>query len=240
MQKYIGLLILLIGSFTLNAQILLHDFEQKNSITIKAGWDQTIALSVNYSHGIKPFFKTLPSNFQIEFLSPLAAYYKLMNGRISIGLQSEIYRKESFGLNASLFGTYSWTHDIATDIQGLGIFTSICPVYYTKSNWMLGVEFAYRPTIFAHFKFSEFSDNTFKDRYPASRMSSGNHFRNGWYSFTNNKLQLSLLVNKRLNSNYQLGLKLGFEHFINDFNVLLNGWIGQIPVNANISFTYSF
>lgn len=233
-------MILLSFSAASYAQIIQSNLIKKHNLALKTGWDQTLAIGVNYAYNLDSSLFNKQSNLQIEFLSPMATFHQFNNGRISIGLQSELYRKNKFKLYANLFATYSWTEDVLTKIKGLGIFTSICPAYYSENGWLLGVEIAYRPTLFAYFDFTETADETFNDRYPNTRGRNEVPSRDGWYSFTNNRFQLSIIINKNLSQKIQLGLKLGFEHFTNDNNILLNGWIGQIPLNANLNFGYNF
>lgn len=240
MKTIIVSIIFAMLSMSISAQVLMNTTETKNSISLKVGWDQTISAGINYSHSIKSLINDHSTNIQLEFLSPFATFHKLNNGRLSAGIQSELYRKKHFGLIANIFGTYSWTDDFTANIKGLGIYTSIVPAFHMDNNWILAFELAYRPTIFTNFKFSEASNDTFNDRYPGTRGTDEVPERDGWYSFTNNKFQLGLLINKKIKTNYQVGLKLGFEHFNNDFDILLNGWIGQIPINANINFTIAF
>ena len=224
----------------LSAQVLLNTPDTKNSISIKAGWDQTIATGINFSHSLNSVFKNWSTNFQIEFLSPFATFHQFNNGRLSTGIQTELFGKNHFGIIANAFGTFSWTSDVFTKIEGIGIYSSIIPALYTNNNWIFAFEFVYCPTLFSHFRFSEIADDTFKNRYPATRGNNEFPDRDGWYAFTNNKFQVAFLINKKFNTRYQLGLKLGFEHFRNEHKVLMNGWIGQIPINANINFAYNF
>lgn len=240
MKKIIPIIAFFILSNSLSAQVLMSDLPNKHSLSLKAGWEQTIAMGINYSYSVDSSIIKNQTNFQVELLSPIATFHKFYNGRISVGIQTEIYKKRHFGLIANLFGTYSWTEDITAKIKGIGIYTSIIPAYYTDKNWIFGFELAYRPTLFAYFDFSETADETFNDRYPSTRGNDEAPDRDGWYSFTNNRFQLALLMNKRFKEKYYIGLKLGFEHFINDNNILLNGWIGQIPLNGNINFGYNF
>ncbi|MCF8379079.1 MAG: hypothetical protein K9H49_05840 [Bacteroidales bacterium] len=232
--------ILILLSCCLSAQVLLNNSDTKNSITLKAGWDQTIATGINYSHSLNSALKNHPTSFQIEFLSPLATFHQFNNGRLSTGIQTGLFRKNHFGIIANAFVTYSWSNDVLAIIKGVGIYTSIIPAIHTNNNWILAFEFVYRPTLFSHFRFSEIADDTFNDRYSATSVKNEVPDRNGWYIFTNNKYQVAFLMNKKINKHYQLGLKLGLEHFRNEHKVLLNGWIGQIPINANINFTYNF
>ena len=102
------------------------------------------------------------------------------------------------------------------------------------------MEFAFRPTLISHFNFSESTNNTFQDRYPPTRGTIVYPDQDGWYSSTNNKFQVALIINKTIAAKYQLGAKLGLEHYVNDHEVLLNGWIGQIPVIVHANFAYRF
>lgn len=240
MKTVITFLFVTIASFHLSAQILLCDVEQKNTVAFKTGWDQSFALGINFSRNIDLEFINKPTNIQIEFISPLATSYKFYNGRASFGLQTEVFRKNKFSLTTNIFGTYSWTEDVTATIKGIGLYTSVVPTLINNKYWIFAFEFAYRPTVFARFNFSENVDLTFNDRYPGTRGNDEVPDNNGWYSFTNNKFQFALLINKKIKTNYQLGLKFGFEHFMNDNSILLNGWIGQIPLNANINLAYSF
>ena len=227
-------------SCTLSAQILLNDSEQRNTLIVKGGWDQTIIAGVGYARHVNEIFKDKAANFQIEYLSPLATFHRLNNGRLAAGLQTEVYRKTHFGLIINIFGTYSWTQDVTAKIKGIGVYSSIIPALHTDKQWVLALEFAYRPTLFSHYSFSDVSDNTFNDRYAETRENIEPPDRDGWYSFTNHKFQLAFLFSKRIYTKFQLGMKMGMEHFPNDFHVLLNGWIGQIPFNANVNLTYNF
>lgn len=240
MKTILTFLFIAITSYHLPAQILLSGFEQKNTLAFKTGWDQSFALGINYSRNIDLRFMHKPTHFQIEFLSPLATAYKFYNGRTSFGLQTEVFSKNKFSFITNIFGTYGWTKDVTARIKGIGIYTSAIPTFRNNKNWIFAFEFAFRPTVFAHFNFTETVDLTFNERYPDTRGENEVPDNDGWYSFTNNKFQLALLINKKIKTNYQWGLKLGFEHFFNDNNILLNGWIGQIPLNANINFAYSF
>jgi len=227
-------------SCSLSAQVLLNTDGTQNNITLKAGWDQTIAAGINYSHSLNSVFTNRPTNFQIEFLSPFATFHQFNNGRLSTGIQTELFRKNHFGLIANAFGIFSWTNDVTAKIQGIGIYTSIIPALHTNNNWILAFEIIFRPTLLSYITFSEIANDTFNNRYPATRGNNEFPDRNGWYAFTNNKFQVAFLMNKKFNTHYQLGLKLGLEHFKNEHKVLLNGWIGQIPINANINFAYNF
>jgi len=240
MKKIILVIIFIIASNNLLSQILIGNLDNKHTLSLKTGWEQIIATGLNYSFNVDTMLIAKPTNIQIEFLSPIATFHKFYNGRIFVGMQTEFYKKRHFKLIANLFGTYSWTEDITTKIKGIGIYTSIIPAYYTEKNWIFGFELAYRPTLLAYFNFSETADETFNDRYPSTRGNDEVPDRDGWYSFTNNRFQLALLVNKNFKEKYYVGLKLGFEHFINENNILLNGWIGQIPLNGNINFGYNF
>lgn len=240
MKTILAFISLILATCNLSSQILKNDVEQKNSLAIKVGWDQTFATGINYTRGLNTLFNTNSVNLQFEFLSPFATFYKLNNGRISSGLQIELYKKEHFELFTNFFGTYSWTKDVSAEIKGVGIYTSILPVFRTGSNWLLGAEFAFRPTLFSQFRFSESTNDTFQDRYPLTRGTMEYTGQDGWYSITNNKFQVGLIINKKIASNYQLGAKLGLEHYVNDHKVLLNGWIGQIPIVVHANFAYSF
>jgi hypothetical protein len=222
------------------SQIIQSELNGKNNLALKTGWDQTLAIGVNYAYNLDSSLFNKQSNLQVEFLSPMATFHQFNNGRLSLGLQTELFGNNKFKFYGNLFATYSWSEDILTNIKGIGIFTSICPAYYTENGWLLGVEFAYRPTLFAYFDFTDKADETFNDRYPNTRGSNEIPSRDGWYSFTNNRFQLSIIINKNLSQKMQLGLKLGFEHFVNENDILLNGWIGQIPLNGNINFGYDF
>jgi hypothetical protein len=238
-RQFLGVVLVFFSSVSYS-QIIQSELNGKNNLGLKTGWDQTLAIGVNYSYNLDSSLFNKRSNLQIEFLSPMATFHQFNNGRTSIGFQSELYRKSKFKLYANLFATYSWTEDVLTKIKGLGIFTSICPAYYSENGWLLGAEIAYRPTLLAYYDFSETADETFNDRYPNTRGSDEVPSRDGWYSFTNNRFQLSIIINKNLSQKMQLGLKLGFENFANENDILLNGWIGQIPLNGNINFGYNF
>lgn len=240
MKTFIVCLVTICLSCILSAQTLLYDCKENNTLTLKAGWDQTIVAGLGYAHHVNELFKDRAASFQVEFLSPLATFHQLSNGRVSVGLQTEVYRKSHFGLNLNVFGTYSWTQDVSATIKGIGIYSSIIPALHTDKQWVLALEFAYRPTLFSHYSFSDVSDNTFNDRYPEIGENIELPDRDGWYSFTNHKFQLAFIISKRINTKFQLGMKLGMEHFSNDFHTFLNGWIGQIPLNANVNLSYNF
>ena len=240
MKTCLAFILLILTSSQLSSQILQNDIEQKNSLAIKVGWDQTFAAGINYTRGLNPLFNKNSVNLQFEFLGPLATVYMLNNGRISSGIQIGLCKKGYFELFTNFFGTFSWTKDVTAEIKGIGIYTSILPAFRTGSNWLLGVEFAYRPTLFSQFRFSESTNDTFQDRYPLTRGTMEYTGRDGWYSLTNNKFQVGLILKRKIASNYQLGAKLGLEHYVNDHKVLLNGWIGQIPVIVHVNFACIF
>jgi len=234
------IVVLLIFSAVANAQIIQSNLTSKHNLALKTGWDQTLAIGINYAYNLDSSLFKKQSNLQVEYLSPMATFYKFNSGRLSMGIQTELFAKNSFKFYGNLFATYSWSEDVLTNIRGFGIFTSICPAFYTENGWLLGAEIAYRLKLFAYFDFTETADDTFNDRYPNTRGSNEVPSRDGWYSFTNNRFQLSIIVNKSISQKILLGLKLGFEHFTNDNNIILNGWIGQIPLNGNINFGYNF
>lgn len=144
------LAIFIICSKNLSAQVFLSRSDQKHIITAKAGWDQTIATGVNYSYGIKPFFKTNQTNLQIEFVSPVASFFNFSNTRFSLGVQSMFLQKNKFQFTGNLFGTYSRTQDVTANMQGLGIYASVISAFQINKNWQIGLELAYRPTIYSY------------------------------------------------------------------------------------------
>ncbi|PKP33385.1 MAG: hypothetical protein CVT99_00070 [Bacteroidetes bacterium HGW-Bacteroidetes-16] len=96
MKTIFASLIFALCSCSLSAQVLLNAPDTKNSVTIKAGWDQTIATGINFSNSLNSVIKNRSTNFQIEFLSPFETFHQFNNGRISTGIQTELFTSRDF------------------------------------------------------------------------------------------------------------------------------------------------
>ena len=78
MKTCLAFILLILTSSQLSSQILQNDVEQKNSLAIKVGWDQTFAAGINYTRGLNPLFNTTSVNLQFEFLALLQLFICLI------------------------------------------------------------------------------------------------------------------------------------------------------------------
>jgi hypothetical protein len=83
-RQFLGVVLVFFSSVSYS-QIIQSELNGKNNLALKTGWDQTLAIGVNYSYNLDSSLFNKRSNLQIEFLSPMATFHQFNNGRTSIG-----------------------------------------------------------------------------------------------------------------------------------------------------------
>jgi hypothetical protein len=206
---------------------------QQHELGAHVGFEPTLVSGAYLKHRDRGLFAAgdLELGFDVAPLTHATGY----RGSLQRSEWVELGRQWTIGVSLGLRGSNG--SDVAARYSALSVMSGLHP-RWSRNAWALGVDLVYLTTPWTHFSFSPVIHDTYRERYPEERNTTGpDALTTSWSS---NRLQALVALEHDFGSSWSWSVRAGLQTALGSGPDWANLELGQLPIAIDTRLGWRF